>query len=92
MNKIKKILFLVNDLGFFYSHRLSIAEAAMRKGFDVFIGYGDLGNVNLDLFTKRGLKVYLIPMQRSSMNPFKELKTLFSILKLLKLSHQILFI
>ena len=46
MKKNKKLLILVNDLGFFVSHRLLIAEASIAKGFEVVIGYGELGNAN----------------------------------------------
>ena len=42
MNKNKKLLILINDLSFFISHRLSIAEAALSKDFNVVIGYGAL--------------------------------------------------
>ena len=41
-----KILFLVNNLNFFISHRLPIAEALIAKGIDVIIGYGELGGSN----------------------------------------------
>ena len=42
----KKILFLVNDLSFFCSHRLPIAEAMRSKGFEVLIAYGEHGKVD----------------------------------------------
>ena len=43
----KKILIFVNDLSFFISHRLPVAEASFNKGFEVTILYGELG-VNLN--------------------------------------------
>ena len=33
---------ILNYLSFFLSHRLPIAEALLAKGFEVFIGYGEL--------------------------------------------------
>ena len=33
----KKLLFVVNEAIFFLSHRLPLAEAARRKGYDVHI-------------------------------------------------------
>ena len=38
----KKILFLVNDLSFFISHRKEIAIAAINKGYFVEVAYGEL--------------------------------------------------
>ena len=41
--KNKKLLILVNNLSFFISHRIKVAEASIREGFDVVIGYGEVG-------------------------------------------------
>ena len=41
--KIVKLVILINDLSFFCSHRLPIAEAAINKSFDIVVGYGELG-------------------------------------------------
>ena len=38
----KKILFLVNDLSFFISHRLNIALSAKADGYKVKIIYGEV--------------------------------------------------
>ena len=40
-----KILFLINDLNFFCTHRLPLAEAAKVEGFDVVIGYGEIAGL-----------------------------------------------
>ena len=50
MQKNKKLLILVNNLNFFLSHRLPIAEASIKKGFDVVVGYGELGGANHKIF------------------------------------------
>jgi glycosyltransferase involved in cell wall biosynthesis len=71
-------------LSFFYSHRLPIAEASLAKGFDVVIGYGDLGGIDPILFKHKGFKTFLIPMQRGGLNIFKDLKTFFYIWKFFK--------
>lgn len=85
MKKNKKILFLVNDLSFFISHRLSIAETAFHKeGYDVIIGYGETGSADPLLLQKKGFKVNSVFMQRGGLNLFSEFKTLFSIWKLFK--------
>ena len=41
----KKLLILVNELSFFISHRYEIAEAAIKKGYEVKVAYGELGNM-----------------------------------------------
>ena len=79
MKKNKKILFLVNYLSFFLSHRLPIAEALLAKGFEVFIGYGELRGADPKLLEQRGFKVDFIPMQPGGLNLLKDLKTLYYI-------------
>lgn len=77
----KKILFLVNDLSFFVSHRLQIAESAVALGYSVFVGYGELGGCKISFLKKSNIEVIYIPMDRAGMNPFKEIKSLFLIFK-----------
>ena len=55
MNKNIKLLILINDLSFFYSHRLPIAIASKSEGFDVVIGYGDLGGADPKILTNKGI-------------------------------------
>ena len=79
MKKDKKIIFLVNYLSFFLSHRLPIAEALLARGFEVFIGYGELRGADPKFLEKKGFKVNLIPMQPTGLNLFREFKTLYYI-------------
>lgn len=83
MKKNKKILIFVNNLRFFLSHRLAIAEALLGKGFDIFIGYGELCSTDPKLLEKKGFKVELIPMKSGSINLLEELKTFFFIWRFL---------
>ena len=80
----KKILFLVNDLSFFCSHRLPIAEAMRSKGFEVLIAYGEHGKVDKKSIDQRGFRLFHIPMERGGTNLFSDFKTLFSIWSLFK--------
>jgi glycosyltransferase involved in cell wall biosynthesis len=79
MKKNKKILFLVNYLSFFLSHRLPVAEALIAKGFEVFIGYGELRGADPKLLEQKGFKVDFIPMQPGSFNFLKDFKTFYYI-------------
>ena len=80
----KKLLILINNLNFFISHRLPIAQAAKLKGLDIVIGYGELGGADNISLKKQGFKLTYIPINRGSINPFKELKTFLHIWKFLK--------
>lgn len=84
MKKNKKILFLINDLSFFISHRLLIAETVFHKGYDVIIGYGETGGADPFLLQQKGFKVKSLFMQRGGLNLFNEFKTLLSIWKFFK--------
>jgi glycosyltransferase involved in cell wall biosynthesis len=82
--KIIKLVILINNLSFFCSHRLPIAEAAMDKSIDVVIGYGELGGADPQLLEQKGLKVSLVPMKRGSMNVLRDLQSLFYIWRFFK--------
>lgn len=75
--KKKKILILVNYLSFFLSHRLPIAEALLAKGFEVFIGYGELRGADPKFLKQKGFNVSFVPMQPGSLNLLKDLKTFY---------------
>lgn len=92
MKSNKKIVFLVNNLDFFVSHRLEIAKTLLDKGFNVTIGYGENNRVDCKTLKKKGFNLNLIPMYRGSNNLFSELKTFNLIWKFFKKKNQILFI
>lgn len=80
--KSNSIFIVVNVDWFFLSHRLPVALAAQEKGWDVTIVTADTGKLK-DIESK-GLKVINLPMSRSGMNIFEELKTLNFLRKLYK--------
>ena len=82
MTKKGKLFIVVNVDWFFLSHRLPVALAAMEAGWDVTIVTADTGKLK-DIVAK-GLKVINLPMSRSGMNIFEELKTLNFLRKLYK--------
>ena len=79
-----KLLILVNDLGYFVSHRLAIALAARQADFTVSVGFGELGNANTSSLAEQGIDTYAMPMRRGGLNPFTELRCLFSIWRLFR--------
>lgn len=80
--KPNKLFIVVNVDWFFLSHRLPVALAAQEAGWDVTIVTTDTGKLK-DIEAK-GLKVINLPMSRSGMNIFEELKTLNFLRKLYK--------
>lgn len=72
--KKNKLFLVVNVDWFFLSHRLPIALAAKNAGWCVTIVTADTGK--LKDIESQGLKVINLPMSRSGMNIFEELRTL----------------
>jgi glycosyltransferase involved in cell wall biosynthesis len=78
----KKILILVNTLSFLISHRIDVIKAAQDNGYKVIIVYGELGNTKTSILSKYGVDSLQVPLKRRSINPFKEIWSLFSICKI----------
>lgn len=82
MNSSKKIVYLVTEDWYFWSHRLSLAEAVSGQGYEIIV------ITNADEYKQRIIArgFTLIPMRlsRSIANPFKELQTIISLTSLYK--------
>lgn len=63
---------------------MKLAEASLDEGYEVIVGYGEIGNTNLNLLKDKGLKVCPYSMRRGGTNIFQEICTIYSILCLLK--------
>ena len=79
---MKKIFIIVNVDWFFLSHRLPVALAAQKAGWDVTIVTADTGKLK-DIEAK-GLKTINLPMSRSGMNIKEELGTMWFLYNLYK--------
>ena len=79
---MKKLFIIVNVDWFFLSHRLPVALAAQKAGWDVAIVTADTGK--LKDIEAAGLKTINLPMSRSGMNLKEELGTLNFLRKLYK--------
>jgi glycosyltransferase involved in cell wall biosynthesis len=78
----KKLLFLVNVDWFFISHRLPIAIAASKSGFEVHIAASMTGQENI--LREAGFIFHDIPISRDSVGPFSFIKTMSEIIKLFR--------
>ncbi len=76
---MKKILFIVNTMEFFLSHRLPLAEAARKSGFEVHIASAP--GPSLGQLKELGFEHHAIDLARSGQNPFKELLSITSMLR-----------
>ncbi len=79
---MKKLFIVVNVDWFFLSHRLPVALAAQKAGWEVTIVTADTGK--LKDITATGLRAVNLPMSRSGMNIREELGTMNFLRKLYK--------
>ncbi len=79
----KKILFVINDIDFFISHRLPLAIAARKKNFEVFI-CAPTELKKIKFLKKFGIKIIPIKLSRSNKNIFKDIVLFISLYKIIK--------
>ncbi len=75
-----KLLFTVNDAGFFLSHRLPIAQAAAAAGYDVQVATAP-GRAAGDIVA-RGFAHHPVPISRRGLNPLAEAGALWALYRL----------
>lgn len=76
----KRLLIVVNSARSLLSHRLQLALAAQRAGYEVHIASAP--GVGVDAILEAGLFHHSVPMSRSGMNLIKELQTILSLIHL----------
>jgi glycosyltransferase involved in cell wall biosynthesis len=82
---MKKLLFVVNVDWFFISHRLPIALAAIKQGFEVHLACAVTDKK--EMLEAEGILVHPLALSRSGVGVLNELKTLqqlFNVIKLVK--------
>jgi len=77
---MSSILFIVNTPGFFLSHRLPIAKAALKAGYAVHIATAP-GEEKRSIESE-GIAFHSINFNRSGQNPLQELLIFFAIFRL----------
>ena len=80
MSDTKTLLFVVNVDWFFISHRLCIAQKAVKEGWRVVVATSNSGRS--EEIIKAGIEFVDLPLSRSGTNPFKELKLLYKLYKI----------
>ena len=74
-----KIAYLVNDLDFFISHRLPLANRAVEQGYSVFVISNKLPSIKYE-----GINFLKFSIQRSSTSLIKNLKSLWELKRIIK--------
>jgi glycosyltransferase involved in cell wall biosynthesis len=72
-----KVLYLVAEDWYFVSHRLHLASAVRRAGFDVVVA--TRVHRHADCIERAGLKLRPLSFDRASLNPLTDLRTLLGI-------------
>ena len=80
MNARPRLLFLITEDWYFWSHRLDVARAARDAGFDVMIAtrVTDHG----ERIQREGFRLFPISLVRQSRNPFVELAAVLELVRL----------
>ncbi|WP_028484060.1 glycosyltransferase family 4 protein [Thioalkalivibrio sp. ALE17] len=76
-----KLLFVVNDFGFFVSHRLAVGVGARDAGFDVYVAAPGEPPAELG---EQDLKAVPVPISRRGANPFAEARSLWALYRLFR--------
>jgi len=78
----RKIVFVGTEDWFFLSHRLNLGRICLARGWTVIVA-ARVQNHG-DQILKEGFQLAPIPLRRGGMNPFHELRSLFSIFRLIR--------
>jgi glycosyltransferase involved in cell wall biosynthesis len=80
----QKLIFLVTELGYFCSHRLTLALAAKKAGFKVVVVTNCHQRSRLTQYeaSLENFDLYHVPFHRSRLNPFAEVKILWQLWKI----------
>ena len=85
MNQSKgKLAYIINVDWYFSLHWLDRARAAVADGFEVHLLTSFTDQSRLHNLQKKGFICHSIPLDRKTMNPFRDLKTFFHIVLSLK--------
>lgn len=79
-----KILFVVNELGFFLSHRMPIALEAARRGFEVHLAFGEDYYGDRERLNGLDITVHRTPIERGGTRPMNDLISCLRLLSLFR--------
>ena len=74
-----KLLFLVNNLDYFISHRLVIAKKALSEGYKVVVVYGSKKEKYYEELLDLNIKYVYLKIRRGGINPIEEMISIIKI-------------
>jgi glycosyltransferase involved in cell wall biosynthesis len=77
-----RLLFIVNDTTFFASHRLPVAVAARKAGFEVALAALDTGR--LDQIRGHGIVYHPLEVDRTGVNPVRDVRLFCQLRRLIR--------
>ncbi len=77
-----KLLYVVARAEYFVSHRLDLAHATMKSGFEVAVATTNFSQTDSEKLN--GIHNFLVGFKRGSLSPFTEIKTIFDLFKIFK--------
>ena len=80
----KNLLIVVNDLGYFISHRLPIALAARKAGYLVHVAFGEIGKANENDIALKDFILHNVPIHRGHTSVFADLRSLILLWRLFR--------
>src|SRR4051812_28214403 len=80
MTSRPKLLYFITEDWYFFSHRLPIARAALRAGFDVVL-LARTGE-KCSLIEAEGIRVIPLDIRRGGTNPLRELIVLWKVVQI----------
>lgn len=78
-----RLLIVVNSAAFFLSHRLPIARAAQRAGWQVHVATAP-DPLSAARIHKMGLRHHAVPLDRGGLSPIRDLQTFTSLYRLIR--------
>lgn len=81
-HRVPRLLFVVNDAGYFLSHRLPIAVAVQNAGFEVHIAAPERNKK--EVLREYGFAYHPWPLTRSGKNPFFEIMLIWKLARIFR--------
>lgn len=79
MSRGRRLLFVVNSDWFFISHRLKLARAFLREGYDVALCAGE--STCREQIEAEGIRFFTLPIDRGGTHPLRDAGTLTSLIR-----------
>lgn len=75
-----RVLFVVNEAGFFLSHRLPLARAARNAGYEVHVAAPE--GTGSERIRANQFPFHAIPISRKGISPFEEMRSMIALYRL----------